>query len=248
MKKIILTGIIAILCSVTMAFAGGNTEEWTCPSCSNATYITMPTIKYTDDHKIPLLEITFHMKMLCNFHEHYETVHFEDIVCSISLPDVAEGFVSLARLHSASSAWQNRLNDQASQELLAHATAALEPPIIRLYEEDGRQYPYHSSTEEQRMEYNKRYIEYEKRQQAVLQEFKDEYGPIYGLIAAQYSSPVTDMDGGFDYDDKVHFKVPLTTFLEKGRIYNMDVNIVAKSSYGQTYSLTLRQHLSLPPD
>ena len=248
MKKIILTGIIAIIYSATMAFAGGNTEEWTCPSCSNATYITMPTINYTDDYKVPLLEITFHMKMLCNFHEHYETVHFEDIVCSISLPDVAEGFVSLARLHSASSAWQNRLNDQVSQELLAHATAALEPPIIRLYEEDGRQYPYHSSTEEQRMEYNKRYIEYEKRQQAVLQEFKNEYGPIYGLIVAQYSNPVTDMGKSLDDDDKVHFKVPLTTFLEKGRIYNMDVNIVAKSFSGQTYTLTLRQHLSLPPD
>ena len=239
MKKLALLWILTTIFSIAAVFAGGNTEEWMCPACSKSTYITMPTIKYTDDHKIPLL---------CNFHEHYETVHFEDIVCSISLPDVAEGFVSLARLHSASSVWQNRLNDQASQELLAHATAALEPPIIRLYEEEGRQYPYHSSTEEQRMEYNKRYIEYEKRQQAVLQEFKDEYGPIYGLIAAQYSSPVTDMDGGFDYDDKVHFKVPLTTFLEKGRIYNMDVSVVAMSSYGQTYSLTLRQHLSLPPD
>ncbi|MDY4674675.1 MAG: hypothetical protein SO369_06745 [Treponema sp.] len=248
MKKLALLWILTTIFSIAVVFAGGNTEEWMCPACSKSTYITMPTIKYTDDHKIPLLEVTFHMKMLCNFHEHYETVHFEDIVCSISLPDVAEGFVSLARLHSASSAWQNRLNDQVSQELLAHATAALEPPIIRLYEEDGRQYPYHSSTEEQRMEYNKRYIEYEKRQQVVLEEFKNEYGPIYGLIVAQYSSPVTDMDGGLDYDDKVHFKVPLTTFLEKGRIYNMDVNIVAKSSSGQTYSLTLRQHLSLPPD
>ena len=53
MKKIILTGIITIIYSATMAFAGGNTEEWTCPSCSNATYITMPTINYTDDYKVP---------------------------------------------------------------------------------------------------------------------------------------------------------------------------------------------------
>lgn len=248
MKKIILTGIIAIIYSATMAFAGGNTEEWTCPSCSNATYITMPTINYTDDYKVPLLEVTFHMKMLCNFHEHYETVHFEDIVCSISLPDVAEGFVSLARLHSASSTWQNRFNDPTSQELLAYATAALDPPIIIHHEEAGRQYAYHSTTEEQRMEFDKRYIEYEKRQQVVLEEFKNEYGPIYGLIVAQYSNPVTDMGKSLDDDDKVHFKVPLTTFLEKGRIYNMDVSVVAKSSSGQTYSLTLRQHLSLPPD
>lgn len=248
MKKRLILWTLATIFSAASVFAGGNTEEWICPACSRSTYIIMPTIKYTDDHKIPLLETTFHMKMLCNFHEHYETVHFEDITCSISLPDVAEGFVSLARLHSASSAWQNRFNDQISQELLAHAAAALEPPITLYHEEGGRQYPYHSSTEEQRMEYNKRYIEYEKRQQAVLREFKGEYGPIYGLIVAQYTNPVTDMDGGFDYDDKVHFKVPLTTFLEKGRIYNMDVSVVAKSSSGQTYTLTLRQHLSLPPD
>lgn len=248
MKKITLLWFLTTIFSATAVFAGGNTEEWTCPSCSRTTYLTMPTISYTDDHKMPLLETTFQMKMLCNFHEHYEPVYFEDITCSISLPEVAEGFVSLMRLHSASYAWQNRGNDQTSQELLAYATAALEPPIILLHEEDRRQYPYHSSTEAQRMEFNKRYVEYEKRQQAVLDDFKNEYGPIYGLIVSQYTNPVTDMDQGFDYDDQMHFKVPLTTFLEKGRIYNMEVNVVATSSSGQTYTLTLRQHLSLPPD
>lgn len=248
MKKITLLCFFTTIFLTTVVFAGGNTEEWTCPVCSKATYLTMPTINYTDDHKIPLLETTLHMKMLCNFHEHYEPVYFEDITCSISLPEVAEGFVSLMRLHSASSAWQNRFNDQSSQELLNHAITALEPPVILFHEEGGKQYPYHSFTEEQRMEYDKRYIEYEKRQQVVLEEFKNEYGPIYGLIAAQYTTPVTDINRALDYDDQVHFKVPLTTFLEKGRIYNMEVNVVATSSSGQTYTLTLRQHLSLPPD